>query len=85
MVESVLRRLGTEIFIFVSHIHDFHSVPGIVKGVQGGSDVEEGKLVALVYVAAVVIVNDVSDILATTVHNPVVTVEGKLISGKIKQ
>ena len=60
---------------------DPHAVPRRRGRVQRRPDVEDGELVVVgVDVAAVVVVDDVADVGAAAVDDPVVPVEGQLVA-----
>lgn len=58
---------------------DLHPVPHRRERIERGPDVQDGELVVLVDLAAVVVVDDVPDFRPAAVDDPVVPVERQLI------
>lgn len=83
LISQLIRFLGlivTKQFKSVSHIHNFHPVPDIFKGIKSWPDVKQGKLILVVNLPSIIVINYITDILSTPVHNPVMAIKGKFIS-----
>lgn len=66
--------------ILPPHVRDTHAIPDVFEGIHCWADVEYSKFVFVVNHAAVVVVNNVTNVLAASVDDPVVSVEWVLVA-----
>lgn len=68
-------------FVFPAHVGHTHAIPNVVNRIHGRTHIQQGKAIILVDQTAIIVIDNISHILATPVHNPIVAIKWQLITG----